>query len=217
MRYFAIALICFLIGCQSNKKSERVARFHDDGRAKPVVTIVPVIDSTYYNVPWSISEEFTNIIKNNISKQGNIYFGKENSTHLSTTINPFGKDISWAKDLSNTEFLVFLELIEHEDVPIVKTVKNPNKIPEIRRSSFNLNISMRIRIIDVRKRTPQIVLQEKIKENFYIANNIEKPNYNTVTLGTKEYKRSPLSKAHTKFSKKIIDRISDYIMLAKSR
>ena len=78
-------------------------------------------------------------------------------------------------------------------------------------------MSMRIRIIDIRNDKPTIVLQEMIKDSYYMANNIDNPNYNITSWGTEEYTTSPLGNAHTQFVKQIIDRINDYIMLSKSR
>ncbi|KPK32355.1 MAG: hypothetical protein AMS24_04425 [Chlamydiae bacterium SM23_39] len=219
MIHFIYSILCFLLltGCQSNKE-ESSCRFYDDGKAKPTVTLIPIIDSTCYDIPWSLSEEFTHMIKKNLIKNGNIYIPQNNEFILSSTINPFSNNLSWLKDKTeDEEFIILLELIEHKEVPISKTMKKAIKLPESKKRAYNLDMAMRIRVIDVRKTTPKIIMQEKIEDSFYVPNNIERTNYNITTYGTHEYKSSPMGKIHKKFSQKLTKRISDYISIAKSR
>jgi hypothetical protein len=213
----AIFSAILLAGCSSKNPNEGAMRLHDDGRAKPCVTIVPMLDSTTYDIPWSLSEEFSSLIKNKLSKQADLYVAKDRDVQLSSDENPFDVNLSWIKKTFNSdEFVVFLEMIEHEDVPIVKTVKDPNKLNEFRRSAANLNMAIRLRIIDVRGDKPKIVLQEMLKDSYYMANTIDKVDYNSLTWGSEEYKTSPMGIAHAQFARQIIERIYDYIMLAKS-
>jgi len=202
-----IGFLLMFYGCQSNKKINECCRFHDDGRSKPMVTIVPIIDSTFYDIPWSLSEELSSLINKNISDKGNIFTPKEKENiKLSTNHNPFENNINWSKKMfKNAEFVVFIELTEHNDLPISKTIKNPNKISESRKLASNLNISARLKIIDLRKKKPVIVLQEKIKDSFFMSNTIDKFDYNEVTWGTKTYKKSPMGEAHLQFAKELAD------------
>lgn len=203
--------------CSSKNLNESAMRLHDDGRAKPYVTIVPMLDSTSYDIPWSLSEEFSTTIKTRLSNQGNICIAKDKEIQLSSDENPFDTNISWVKKAFNSdEFVVFLELVEHDEVPIAKTIKDPSKINEFRRNAANLNMSVRLRIVDVRGDKPKILLQEMIKDSYYMTNSIDKADYNKVAWGTEEYKTSPLGIAHTQFSNQLIERIYDYVMLAKS-
>lgn len=212
--FFSAILIA---GCSSKSSNEGAMRLHDDGRAKPYVTIVPMLDSTSYDIPWSLSEEFSTTIKSRLSKLGGLCIAKDRDIQLTSDENPFDTNISWLKKVFNSdEFIVFLELVEHEDVPVAKTLKDPSKLNEFRRSSSNLNIAVRLRIVDVRTEKPKILLQEIIKDSFYMANSIDKADYNKVSWGTEEYNTSPLGIAHAQFSKQLIERIYDYVMLAKS-
>jgi hypothetical protein len=216
--FFLFLSVILLSGCQS-KHNVQAMKYHDDGRAKPIVTIVPVLDSSSYEIPWSLSNELTTIIKDNLGKQGGIYIRNDQNTHLSNENAPFNTNISWVKkSFKPSEFVVFLELMQHEDVPISTMVKDPSKISEAYQAAVNLNMSMRIRIIDIRDDNPKIVLQEIIKDNYYLPNSIiERVNYNTTQWGSEEYKTSPMGIAHSQFSKHIIERINDYITLTKSR
>lgn len=215
--FFILVATLLLASCHNSNKDQQTTRYHDDGRAKPMVTIVPMMDSSSYEIPWSISEEFTSSVKDRLLKQGDLYLQNNETFHLSNDDNPFGSNIHWIKKAFNsTEFVVFLELVEHEDVPLLKTVKNPSKISEAKKSAVNLNIAMRLRIIDIRGDSPKIVLQEMIKDSYYISNYMERTDYNITHWGTDEYKTSPMGMAHAQFSKRIIERVNDYIMLSKS-
>ncbi|MCB1084637.1 MAG: hypothetical protein KDK60_00890, partial [Chlamydiia bacterium] len=61
VKKFALLIILSLciVGCQSKGSYDHVTRFHDDGRAKPVVAFVPVFDRSGAKLGWSLSEEFT--------------------------------------------------------------------------------------------------------------------------------------------------------------
>lgn len=215
--FFIILTTLLLVSCNNKNKDQPITRFHDDGRAKPVVTIVPVMDSSSYEIPWSISDEFTAMIKDRLSKQGDLYLQDDENFHLSNDDKPFASNINWMKkSLKPTEFVVFLELVEHEDVPLLRSVKDPSKLSPTKRDAFNLNVSMRLRIVDLRGDSPKIVLQELLKDSYYVSNYMDKVNYNLTQWGTEEYKTSPMGMAHAQLSKNIIERINDYVMLSKS-
>ena len=78
-------------------------------------------------------------------------------------------------------------------------------------------MGVRLRILDLRGSEPKIVLQEKIYDSYYIPKTLFPTDYNTVSWGTEEYKNSPLGIAHTRLIKEITTRVSEYILLAKSR
>jgi hypothetical protein len=219
-RYCFLLLSAILLsGCQNKHNNVQAMKYHDDGHAKPIVTIVPVLDSSSYEIPWSLSNEFTSLVKDKLGRQGDIYLKNDQNVQLSNDNSPFGININWVKkSFKPSEFVVFLELTQHEDIPISSTVKDPSKISEAYKAAVNLNMSMRIRILDIRNDNPIIVLQEVIKDNYYLPNNImERVDYNATKWGSEEYKTSPMAIAHAQFSKHIIERINDYVMLTKSR
>ncbi|MFA5250486.1 MAG: CT253 family lipoprotein [Parachlamydiales bacterium] len=218
LRYlFTLSLAFFLAGCNSNK-SCTTCRYFDDGSAKPTVVLVPMLDSTSYDAPWSLSEEFSSQIKTALETNDALYFPLDLNLNTNCKENPFGQDLRWMKNsFKGADFVVFMELVEHEDVPLIKTVKDPKAVSEFRRNASNLNMAMRVRIVDVRKAEPAIVLQEMLKDSYYTANTIEKTDYNQITWGSEHYKNTPMGIAHSEFAKMIEERINDYIQLAKTR
>ena len=189
-----------------NNNTNEVSRFYDDGRAKPIIAISSVVDSTSYELPWSLSEELTHLIKSDLSKHKNIFLASSDDVDASitNTDNPFSTDIGWMKDkFDNNEFVVFLELIKHNE--------------EARPNATNLDMSMRLRIVDVKSKKPKIILQECINDKYYISIGSIKTDYQSTHWGSSEYIDSRMALAHTQLANEISKRIYDYIELSKSR
>jgi len=208
MRYIIISVFSFLIfvSCSNNSTNQQVSRFYDDGRTRPIIAISSVIDSTSYELPWSLSEELTQLIRNNLSTNKNIFISSPNELDelLTNSDNPFDSDIDWMSNrFEQKEFLVFLELLKHDEAK--KEAVN------------NLEMTMRLRIIDVRAKKPKIILQECINDNYYIAKGSNKLDYQNVVWGSAEYSNSRMGMAHKQLANQIASRISDYIALSKSR
>ena len=213
MRYL-IALLSMLALSACSKNGSDISRFHEDGRAKPIVAIAPVIDATSFDVPWSLSDELTSLFMGRISEGKSLYVIKKDD--IAYTENPFGPDLVWMKrEFPNNEFVVFLELIEHENVPVVKNNKKSVEIPF--ETSVDLKLGIRMRVVDLRSQTPQIVLQEMIQDSYFIPKSDVPVNYSTVVWGSEEYGKSPMGIAHVQIVEEISRRVSEYIHLAKSR
>lgn len=198
-------------GCCCKNQSE-MTRYHDDGRAKPVVLVAPMIDTSSFDAPWSISEELTSLVVDRFSSSGVVYVAA--SEDVAFTDNPFGQDLSWMKrEFSDREFVVFLELVEHESVPA-----DPSKrdLPPQEVSTY-LNSCVRMRVVDLRGPSPKIVLQEMVRDSYFVAKTLLPTNYNLVGWGSAEYEETPMKAAHDQLANEIAVRVTDYILLAKSR
>lgn len=217
LRYLPILALALLFSsCNSNKSCSNSC-FYDDGSKKPIVVLAPMLDSTSYDVPWSLSEEFSLAIKADLKKKGSFYFMPEMDTH-NLRENPFGSSLSWVKkNYKPSEFVVFIELVEHEDVSVAKETADPSSISASRKNAANLNMSVRLRIIDIRKDEPMIVLQEMIKNSYYMANTIDVVDYTVHTWGSENYQNTPMEIAHRELIDMIQERISEYVQLAKTR
>jgi hypothetical protein len=213
MRLLIIFIFSFAMTACSKNGSD-LTRFHEDGRAKPEVAVASMIDSTSFDVPWSLSEELTSLISSRIAESGSIYVVRKDDT--SYTENPFGADLSWMKrEFQNHEFLIFLELVEHANVPEAKGNKIVNNGPF--ETSTRLKLGVRVRVIDLRGQTPQIVLQELIRDSYFIPKTEIPTDYSVTVWGSSDYPKSPMGIAHTQLVNEIARRVSEYIHLAKSR
>jgi hypothetical protein len=213
MRYL-IALVFSLALAACGKNVNDLSRFHEDGRAKPSVTVASVIDATSFDVPWSLSEELTSLFTHRISEGKSLYITRKDDATF--TENPFGPDLSWIKrEFPNNEFVVFLELTEHENVPVAKNNKRISEVPF--ETSVYLKMGIRLRVVDLRSATPQIVLQEMIRDSYFIPKSDIPTDYSVVVWGSEDYSKSPMGVAHMQLVEEITRRVSEYIHLAKSR
>jgi len=210
MRYLpAIFLSLAIVSCNRNN-NEQMTRFHEDGRSKPSLAIASMLDTTTFDASWSLSEELTAGVMSALSSTGQIYIhGSEESPF---TENPFGSDLSWMKrEFQSEEFVAFLELVEHELVPV------KSKGVSLQEASNNLDMAVRIRVVDLRPQTPRIVLQEMVRDSYFVPKTLIPTNYSEITWGSEEYRKTPMGIAHNQLIGEIANRINDYIQLAKSR
>ncbi len=213
------ALCLALFGCSSNSNYDQVTRFHDDGRAKPVVAFIPVFDRSNAQVGWSLSDEFTDQLRGRLHKQNSFYLNTPDEVNqivanLSAEDNPFSTNIDWIKDaFDRHEFVIFAELVEHD---IHSKPLKGSFVDKITPSS-ELSLSMRVRVFDLRGSHPEVILQEFIHQDHLIP----KPS-NLNDPSPEKWKKmtfivSPMGLAHMQFSKEVIKRVEDYILLSKSQ
>jgi hypothetical protein len=209
----AVILGLFIASCTQNV--EHMTRYHEDGRSKPAVAIASMIDTTSYDCPWSLSEELTSMIVQKVSQNGKIFV--HSTPDFPFVENPFGSDLSWAKrEFRNEEFVVFLELVEHVDAPVLKGTKQPVSLAP-QEVSTNLKMAVRLRIVDLRLATPKIILQEIVRGSYFIPKTLIQTDYNQTVWGSDEYRKSPMGIAHIQLVEEITTRLSDYLLLAKSQ
>lgn len=194
-------------------KADEFTKYYEDGRAKPQIAFAPVIDSTSSDFSWSLGDEFSELVTKQIAQRGSFFVAEnQNVDFISSTQNPFGQELNWVKkEFSPQEFVLFVEIVKHELVPVEKT-KGKYQDP-----SHNLEIAVRLRVVDIRSKEPKVVLQELIEDSYYITKNVIPVNYNDVTWGTNDYIKTPMAQAHARIAKEIVLRAGDYILLAKSR
>jgi len=199
-----------LLAAACGRGGDEEARFHDDGRAKPVVAVAAMIDTTSFECPWSLSEELTSRVVKELATPGTIFVKAKND--FSYTDNPFTGDLSWIKGqfAPSQEFAVFLELVKHEEVAEKQNVSSQE-------TAHNLNMAVRLRVVDLRSPTPKVVLQEIVRESYYIPKSLFPTDYNQVVWGSDEFRSSPMGIAHSRLADAVASRLNDYILLAKSR
>jgi hypothetical protein len=212
----SIAAALFFAGCTRDDQ-QMVVRFHDDGRAKPVLSLVPMMDHSNSNVPWNLSDELTSTIAYRLAQKNSIYLVDQETVKsivrkLTENEHPFRSDLSWVKDaFHGYEFVAFLELVEHDQV-ISHSLKD-----EYAGSIFpgDLFMTVRLRVVDLRD-TPKVILQEMIHRAHHIPKQFIDTDYTKVSWGKDSYSISPLGLSHSELAKEIASRIEDYLLIAKS-
>ncbi len=220
MKKFLI-LSLFLFAACSRNSEEVASRFHKDGKAKPVVALIPIFDHSDAKLPWSLTEEFTQTIEEKLSKRSKIFLVSDDAVAKMTAglderHKPFGTEVSWTKEtFAGNEFVVFMELVDHEMVPITNDefleeegdVKTPHE----------LHLTMRLRIFDLRGEQPEIVLQELVQRTHHVPKWLSNVDYTKSGWGKYSFHVTPYGLAHAQFTRAITKRIESYILLAKSR
>lgn len=210
MRFVSLFLLALAAMSCNRNQTDQMSRFHEDGRVKPSVAIAAMLDTTSFDTSWSLSEELTEGILQHIASTKEIYVHSQDQSPF--TENPFGGDLSWMKrEFQGEEFVAFLELVEHEFTPA-----KAKGIP-LQEASSNLNMAVRVRVIDLRLDTPRIVLQEMIRDSYFVPKTLIPTDYSVDVWGTDGYRKSPMGLAHAGLVQEIATRIEDYILLSKGR
>lgn len=210
MRYILVlTALAFLASCNRGSNDE-MSRFHEDGRIKPSIAIASMLDTTNFDASWSLSDELTDGVMNQIASTGQVYVHSEQESPFIQ--NPFDLNLGWMKrEFHSEEFVAFLELVEHEFTPVITSGITAQE------ASNNLNMSVRLRVVDLRPDTPKIVLQEMIRDSYFIPKTLIPCDYTVEVWGTENYRKTPMGVAHAQLITEIANRITDYILLAKSR
>ena len=214
-RWFPLLFFPILLftGCQRSLNSEQ-SRFYEDGQLKPAVMLIPVIDSSGQELSWSLSEELTQAIAYKLTGRGQLFIVDQNKakfvfSQLNSLHNPFSSHIDWVKNVcTGQDFAIFIELIEHEEVPLIA---QPEDNPSL--CAAQLNISLRLRIIDLRSETPQVILQEILHDRHHIPRPFTKSHFPQIPWGRESFSISPVGLAHAQLVKEVSLRIEEYILL----
>ncbi len=210
-----VSVLALIVGgCDGNQQS--TAYEQTAAKTKSIVSIVPVIDNTKNDYDWNLSDELSSELYYRLGHQD--HFQIADAPHVRTKLkrlkdgeNPFGVDLSWVKKaFQGDDFVVFLELIEHEEV----FKQNRKKLADPAECSADLNMSMRVRVFDLRDKEPRVVLQELIHDSHFIPRQFTQANFYQVPWGHESFSISPIGLAHAEFTKEIASRLEDYIVMA---
>lgn len=203
-------------GCHNGDSISLSQLYQAPLESQPIVAVVPVIDNTKANCDWNLSDELSSSIYAHLAERDHLRLISSSKVRLKTRPlleknNPFGSDINWIKrNFREEEFVVFLELVEHEEVLADARKKKPD--PE--KSSAELRMSLRIRAFDLRGNEPVVVLQELATDAYFIHPQFNQVNFYQVSWKDPTFEMSPMGLAHERFTKEIARRIDDYILLA---
>lgn len=201
-----------LLACGCANRSDNDEQCTSHVSTRPSVALVPLMDNTIHDLPWSLSDELTSAVQHRLLVKERLrLFDAQKIRAITKKLNashdPFGPNIAWVKKaFPENEFVVFMELIEHQEVAV----------PE-KESSAELRMVVRLRVLDLRGEQPQIVLQELVQNSHFLPMQFTKTYFHQVPWGKDNFNISPLGLAHTQLSKEIAGRLEDYILLAKSR
>lgn len=194
------------------------ALFQRSGRQKAIVAVLPVINRVSSEaVSWDLSKEFTDEIRNRVYDSSKMYLLREHgSRELAQQLNtPNPSKISKVAldNLGAAEFAVVTELIDQTQTPYgmrPTSEKNP-----LQGAGAVLNLSFRVRIIDLRHDTPKVILQEVVDHEQIIPRAYMVADYVKTPWGTEAFQRTPLGMAHAKIVRELVSRVETYIEAAR--
>lgn len=214
---WALPLCLFCCGCTRSVYNQET-RFHNDGRAKPKVTLVPAFDRSNAKIGWNLSEEFTDHLRQRLLKLNQLYLNTPEEVNaitaeLTPEHNPFSSEPNWIYDtFSPCEFVVFTEIVEHE----IRAKPPSSNFFDKLTPSKELTLTMRVRIFDLRKDHNCVILEELVSNNYSITSALGLSEKSADYWQKITFAVSPLGLAHAKLSKEVAKRIEDYILLAQS-
>lgn len=197
-----ICLFLLLMSCTSRKESEQ-ALFYDDGSAKPVIAMTPVIDHSSHNLPWNLAEEFTSNLRYKLLQKEKLLLSpsQKKQEQKIKEYDPFGDDLSWIKTLyPQRDFIVFVEVMKHQETPLFQE------------EASELQIKVRLRIVDIKEVKPCVVLEEIFNRTQYIPKHFAQRQSPQATWGHEFYGLTPLGLAHAKISSEVVSRVEEYIL-----
>src|SRR5947209_8453679 len=116
----AAFLLCSLSSCV-NSFRDTTAYFHT-GKIKPMVAMLPVVDSSGAKVNWNLSAEFTEQMHRRLLNSHRLYVVKEDKENhgLARTVSesvPHAISAQVAENYAPAQFLISTELLEQKVTP----------------------------------------------------------------------------------------------------
>lgn len=198
----AAVLVC--AGCTRNYGDTSL--YQISGRQKPVVAVLPVINQTSVtDIPWDLSRELTDEIRKRVYDSKRIYLLREGSSldvaQLLSVPNPMAISRTAAESLGAAEYAVVTEIVAQEE----KTYRGRSE------SGAVLSHGLRVRVLDLRKGTPKVILQEILDKDYVVARAYMNCDYSKMAWGTDAYNHTPMGMAHNRLVRELVGRVESYI------
>lgn len=212
---YVFSVSVLFTGCQ--KDSSTLSMHSQNQDFVPSVAVAPVIDSSGSELSWNLSDEITYSLSSRLVQKCRMQVTDPQRTKSQIKKskihdNPFGDDLSWVKKtFTSDDFVVFIEVIEHEE-----QLRSGDASRSLESLSADLVLALRLRIVDLRKENPQVILQEIIQDSHFIPRQFTKYNFHQAPWNSEEFSITPVGIAHALLIKELSSRIEDYILLFKN-
>ncbi|MBT3394363.1 MAG: hypothetical protein HN411_04550 [Waddliaceae bacterium] len=209
------AMAVVIVGCAP--KDASMARYDKKGVEKTRVVLAPIVDKTSYMVPWSPSKELTEEIYYRIAKAGKFYVPSHDIAmmHLDMSKDNMFFTPDFIGKNHDADYLVTIELLEHKEVPYYGQTVKPVYNKSIEGKTSVIYITIGVKVFDLRGDTTNIVLHEVIHSNHFVGAEGAFSDYTAKSLGSKEYRYTPLSIAHRRLTAGIVKHLETYIETAQ--
>jgi hypothetical protein len=186
--------------------------------AMPKVVLIPVFDCSNHPLFWNVSSELTDLIRSNLLNDNGVFLYDEDRTfekvletrHVS--LEETQRRIKYY--FGKASFVVLVDLLQHDMIPYERYFQPECEKKPHGYCSGTLMQKARLTILDVRERTPCVLLQEIINCNQYIPKEFEFFSYQRSFPGLVCYEDSPAGKAHYRLANVIATRIENVVWSA---
>lgn len=194
--------------------------YDDDGAAKPVVAVLPIKDSSWNSLPWSMSEELEVGIWDAAKRRGRLYcteptLVKDVVAQLGDDIDVHTQDAGFYKQFVGCEFLVLVDILQHNEMPYHRGEIEPLYIIDDD-DAFVLGMKVRVTVLDVTGSAPRVALKEIFSSNHMIEKEYYDVDYSLNRWGTKDYRKTPIGVAHERLARDLTARIETVTAAATS-
>jgi hypothetical protein len=207
-----VALTC--MSCTYQRRDTTL--YQSTGRQKAIAVVLPVIDSTGKSqLSWDLSQEFTEEIRKRIYESPKVYLlrdsGSKELAQQFTVPHPTAIPVRLTNQIGAAEFVIATELMSQTETPYGLANDYSDKYPIYGETGSVLSVAMRVRVIDVRGETPQVVLQEILTHDQHVARPYMNPNYDKTPWGTEAFQYSAMGIVHHRLVNELVARVEGYI------
>lgn len=166
------------INCSGQAVESHVV--HEAGR----VAILPMVDRIGVDLPWDISQELTDGIREKVLSKDQMQV-IQNPDEVKDILNNLDA-------FSSYDHVVCLELVGYEEV-------SKGKLSE-------LNMDVKVRVINVA--AGKVVKEEVIRSTHLLPHGDGLIDYSDVNYGSSDYLNTPKSVAHHRLSRDIVEKVN---------
>lgn len=184
--------------------------YHDDGKAKPAVAVVPVLVPCEVPFASELSRELTGKIRFDIMNDAELFLFSEGEVQRSLSKI---RSVEWlcsneelAQNFCEADFVFLAEVIHTPVHP------NCGKDPLI--CQHNFLVKMRIKVVDVRPRCPRVVLQEIMTGDYVVPCSAAEITSGILEWNPETYQGSALWRANQRLVSCMVKRVEEVIKCA---
>lgn len=213
-----LLLLSTLLACAPRCPAH--VRYHDNGKLKSTVIVAPVQDLAAHPLPWDLSQELTEGIREHLVRTGEFLVAPvdvvQSISEEVGTIDVASRDLSYTDRFRPSDFVVLMEVIDHQEVPYTRGKFKP-LYPVKGEVSTVLMITARLKVVDLRSEEPKVVLQEIVHSNHQVQTGkaIEFMDYANTGWGTNLYRSTPVGMAHARLERDVAVQATDYILFSQ--
>ncbi len=209
--FFMATIIC--TGC--SRDYGEFIKYHDDGRMKPRVAFVPVIDRSQQDLPWDVSDELTIGMREKLRLNGQLYLTKPQSIRRAYLTRSAEEWLSG--DLEELrifapehDFVVLTELVDHKH-ELYKRQKIKPVYPAKGEVGSVLMMTAHVRVIDIRQEEPRVVLNQYVHSNHMIPKKRMDLDYRQIPWKATTYLETPVGRAHARLQRDLVAQVEQYV------